>query len=150
MFLLNNIRDRDYRKHYPNINNVIFDISEQQLLNARNSDWGKLRKGSIACVVKSTKKVATFFVVDSVIKTGIKDDSLGELSVVIGSVVAKLSPSKDMTGLLNSYKVTHNYLPNNKFSIGFNIASIGDSLNNLSVKARNGNTTIGLLSEQSS
>jgi len=146
MFLLNNIRDRDYRKDYPNINNVIFDISEKQLSNEKNSDWYKLKKGSIACVVKSTRKVATFFVVESVIKTGINDDSLGELNVVTGRVVAKLSPSKDMTGLLNSYKVSHIYLPNNKFSIGFNIASIGDGLNNLSVKAKTGNTTIGLLS----
>ncbi len=65
MYLLNNIHDRDYRKEYPDIRNVIFDISEKQLKSPKNNDWNNLLEGEIVCVVKSSRKISIFFIVES-------------------------------------------------------------------------------------
>lgn len=57
MFLLNNIHDRDYKSIYPNIKNVIFDLSDDQLRNKKNSSWKRIHKGAIVCVVKRLRNV---------------------------------------------------------------------------------------------
>ena len=54
MFLLNNIYDRPYADIYPDIRNVVFDISDAQLKNAKNQDWHKIGTGSLVCVVNSS------------------------------------------------------------------------------------------------
>jgi hypothetical protein len=57
MFLLNNIHERVYAKIYPDIRHVAFDISDSQIDNAKNQDWTDIEKGSIVCVVNSTRKI---------------------------------------------------------------------------------------------
>ena len=56
MFILSNINDRNYRKEYPDINHVVFDITEKQLKNLKNNDWNDISEGSIVCVVQDSRK----------------------------------------------------------------------------------------------
>ena len=143
MYILNNIHNRNYNKEYQDINNVIFDISEKQLTNVKNKDWNDISKGNVVCIVKSSKKISTFFVVDSNIATGIVSPEDGETYVLTGHVIAKLQYDESIFSLFNKHGVSHPYLPNNKFSIGCIVANIGNSLDNLSVKIFSGVATLG-------
>jgi hypothetical protein len=144
MFLLNNIHDRPYSRIYPQIKEVVFDISENQLKNVKNSDWHKITKGSIVCIVNSSRKISTFYLIEANTKTDVVDES-GNQHVITGVVIAKLQEDKGMTALLNEYRVKHAYLPGNKFSVGFNVADLGDALDALALKTKKGNTTLGEL-----
>lgn len=138
MYILNNIHDRNYRSIYKEIENVIFDISEKQISNTKNSAWNEISVGSIVCVVRSSRKISTFFRVKSKYGIGDTDPDYGETYVLTGEVIAKLTKEADMTTLLNKYDVTHPYLPDNKFSIGFNVANLGNSLDKLAVGVKGG------------
>ena len=145
MFLLSNIRERKYRKLYPDMPNVIFDISDAQLKNKKNSDWQFLAPGTIVCVVQKTRKLSTFFRVDEKFKTDLSTPTGGALHVVTGSVAGKLDPSQNMTALLNKHGVSNPYLPNNQFSIGFNLADLGDALSDLQLDTPEGQMSMGEL-----
>jgi len=142
MFILNNIHDRKYRGIYPEIKNVIFDISEKQIKNKKNSAWLELLSGHIVCVVTSSRKISTLFRVSGVEGLGDHDEEGGETFVLKGMVVGKLNKEQKMESLLNQFKVEHHYLPNNKFSIGFNVANLGNALDPLSIKTKNGEMTV--------
>ncbi len=137
MFILSNIHDRPYRSVYPNINNVIFDISDKQLDNAKNRDWKSITKESIVCVVRSSRRISTFFQVEENIRTNNSSED-GYAHVLIGKVIAKILKDEEMDSLLNRFNIHHPYLPNNKFSIGFNVADLGDQLGQLIVKSKDG------------
>ncbi|MDX2321015.1 MAG: hypothetical protein QNK26_10525 [Moritella sp.] len=147
MFLLNNIHNRNYKKCYPTESDVIFDISEKQLGNVKNTAWKELREGSIVCVVTSTRKVSTFCKVTAIKGLGDKDPDSGETFLLFGVVIAKLMPESNMGLLLSKFSVKHQYLPNNKFSIGFNVAELGSALDPLEVKTRRGIKSISELKE---
>jgi hypothetical protein len=144
MFLLNNIHDRNYDRVFPGLRNVRFDLSEVQISNAKNSDWQKITPGSIACVVNSTRKISTFYLIESREPTNEVEDS-SRLHVITGVVVGKLPDEPEMTTLLNRYAVRHPELPNNQFSIGFNVADLGDQLDKLKVTAHGQVLTLGEL-----
>ncbi|MBZ2169462.1 hypothetical protein [Marinobacter sp. F4216] len=145
MFLLNNIHDRDYKKVYPNISGVIFDLSDSQIANARNSEWHDIKPGAIVCVLRSSRKMSTFFRVSSIRKTEVTDDAGGYQHVLIGDIIGKLPKDIKMTDLLNTRKVNHPYLPDNKLSIGFNVANLGDALSELKIKIKNGTCNLSEL-----
>ena len=145
MFLLNNIHDRDYRTIYSELDNVIFDMSDAQLSNSRNGAWHDIAQGSIICVVRSSRKISTFFRVEALRRTEVTDDNGNYQNVIIGPVVAKLPSALDMTCLLNKCKVKHPHLPDNKMSIGFNVADLGDSLGELEVITKEGSCNLSLL-----
>jgi len=147
MFLLNNIHDRNYKKCYPTESDVIFDISEKQLGNVKNTAWNELREGCIVCVVTSTRRVSTFCKVTAIKGLGDKDSDCGETFLLFGVVIAKLMPESNMGLLFSKFNVKHQYLPNNKFSIGFNVADLGEALDPLKVKTRRGIKTIIELKE---
>ena len=69
----------------------------------------------------------------------------GHQHVITGSVIAKLPEETGMTALLNRYRVSHPYLPSNKFSVGFNVADLGNALDALPVKGRKGLVPLGEL-----
>lgn len=150
MFLLNNIHDRDYRSIYPNIQNVIFDLSDDQLRNAKNSDWRRIHEGVIVCVIKRLENkesvnINTFYRVQRKFKTDVPDESGNLQYVIVGPVVAKLKPEEDMTTVLNRFQVSNKHLPGNKFSRGFNVADLGGQLAALQVTDGSRETTIGEL-----
>lgn len=147
MFILNNIHDRSYQDVYPEINDVIFDISEKQLSNIKNSSWNEISKGSIVCVVKNTRKLSTIFRVISKYSLNDSDPQYGESHVLIGEAVAKLEKDTDMEILFNKYNIENKYLPNNQFSIGFNVANLGSSLDQVLVKTKKGSSNIAQLKE---
>lgn len=138
MFILSNIHDRNYKDIYPDIENVIYDISDKQLNNEKNKDWKKISIGSIVCVIKSSRKISTFYKVDKNTKTNIHDPVDGYAHVLIGKVIGKTIKDEDMEFLLNRFDVNHPYLPSNKFSIGFNVADIGGKLGDLAIKTKDG------------
>lgn len=150
MFLLNNTHDRNYKKCYPTESDVVFDISAKQLNCAKNAAWHQLQAGSIVCVVTSTRKVSTFCKVTAIKglgDSGADDNSdsksrqgtdCGEMFLLYGVVIAKLMPESNMGLLLSKYSVEHQYLPNHKFSIGFNVADLGTAFDPLKVKTRLG------------
>ena len=90
MYIFNNIHDRDYKSEYPEETKVIFDISEKQIGNAKNSDWSSLTSGDIACVVTSSRKISTFFKVTEIKGLGDSHPTDGETFILRGEVVAKL------------------------------------------------------------
>jgi hypothetical protein len=145
MFLLNNIHDRRYAEIYQGTRHVAFDLSESQIQHAKNGDWANIAKGSIVCVVNSTRKISTFCRVDEKRASGVVDESGTILYVIIGSVIGRLPDDIDMTTLLNKYDISHRYLPQNVFSIGFNVASLGEALDDLSLKTKNGMKTLAEL-----
>ncbi len=138
MYIFNNIHDRDYKSEYPEETKVIFDISEKQIGNAKNSDWSSLTSGDIACVVTSSRKISTFFKVTEIKGLGDSHPTDGETFILRGEVVAKLPKEDDMQKILTKFKVQHKYLPKNQFSIGFNVANLGRLLDGLGVKTREG------------
>src|SRR5579859_1502 len=135
MFLLNNIHDRSYSTIYRSIPQVMFDISDAQLKNAKNREWSEITEGSIACVVNSSRKISTFYYIEANKRADAVDES-DNLHVLTGPVIGKLPDDTDMTTLLNRYRVSHRYLPRNVFSVGFNVANLKDSLDALSIKTR--------------
>jgi hypothetical protein len=143
MYILNNIHDRQYRNEHPDISNVVFDISEKQIKNVKNSDWNTIKEGSIVCVIKSSRKISTFFVVDSLTNTATADQKHGEIQVLTGRVIAKLASDENMTTVLNRHGVTHPHLPKNKFGAGLCVANIGNGLDDLPVKIAGGETNLG-------
>ncbi|MBA4077342.1 MAG: hypothetical protein C0508_20095 [Cyanobacteria bacterium PR.023] len=145
MFLLNNIHNRSYRDIYPTISNVVFDISDSQLKSSKNRDWHKIGAGNIVCVVTSSRKISTFYLIEDSFESDIFDPTEGKQHVITGKVVAKLVPASDMTLLFDQYGVVHCWLPNNKFSIGFNVADLGGSLDALSLTRKMDNVTLGQL-----
>jgi hypothetical protein len=142
MYILNNINDRNYKSEYKDIRNVIFDISEKQLENNKNKDWFDITHGNIVCVIKSSRKICTFYIVEENKKTKIIDPIYGATHVITGKVIAKTLKEEDMSSILNRLGVSHPYLPNNKFSIGFNVAYVGEQMNELPVKTKNGQETL--------
>jgi len=138
MYLLSNVQDRNYWEEYPEIENVIFDITDKDLTNRRHKDWNSINQGSIVCVILSTKKVSTFYRVNEVIKTEKEDDENGRFHVLTGEVVAKYDDRDDVTQLLNKMDVKHTNLPKNKIGISFKIADIGEGLNDIVVKTAGG------------
>lgn len=147
MFLLNNIHDKNYKKCYPTESDVIFDISEKQLGSAKNAAWNELKEGSIVCVVTSTRRVSTFCRVTAIKSVEEIDSDGGEMFALFGVVIAKLMPESNMGLLLSKFSVKHQYLPSNKFSVGFHVADLGTALDPLKVKTRSGTKTISELKE---
>lgn len=145
MFLLNNIHNRDYDSVYGQIERVRFDLSDAQLRNAKNSDWDLIHEGAIVCVVTSSMKMSTFCRVERKFKTDVPDENGSLQHVIVGPVVAKLKPEDDLTTVLNRFHVSNKYLPGNKFSIGFNVADLGDQLASLGVWDGDRTITIGEL-----
>ncbi|MFT5807908.1 MAG: hypothetical protein ACI9LG_002208 [Moritella dasanensis] len=143
MFLLSNIHNKNYKKSYPTESEVIFDISAKQLGNIKNAAWKELQEGSIVCVVTSTKKVSTFCKVTAIKGLGDGDSDGGETFLLFGVVIAKLMPESNMGLMLSKFSVKHQYLPNNKFSIGFNVADLGTALDTLQVRTRRGSESVG-------
>jgi len=148
MFLLSNIKNRDHKKVYPKESDVIFDISENKLKNTKNAAWNELQTGSLVCVVKSTRKISTFYTVTEIKGLGDSDSEQGETFVLSGVIAAKLVPEFDMRLLFDKLGVVHKSLPSNKFSSGFNIADLGIALDSLEVKTASGPKTIGTLKEE--
>lgn len=142
MFILNNINDRNYKVIYKDINNVIFDISQKQLENTKNKDWFDITQGDIVCIVKSSRKICTFYIVDENKKTDIFEPKDGASHIITGKVIAKTLKEEEMSSILNRLGVEHPYLPNNKFSIGFNVANLHNQMNDLPVKTKDGQTTL--------
>ncbi|BCE00011.1 hypothetical protein [Marinicellulosiphila megalodicopiae] len=145
MFLLSNIKDRDYKKLYPTERGVIFDITDKQLKNAKNIAWNDLKEGSIICVVTSTRNVSTFFRVTEVKGAGDATEEAGESFILKGDIVGKLASETSMGALLSRFKVEHKFLPKNKFSIGFNVADLGDALDKLKIRTREESLTVAEL-----
>lgn len=143
MFLLNNVHNRDYDSVYANIARVRFDLSDDQLRNARNSDWGRIHEGAIVCVVTRSMKMSTICRVEQKFKTDVPDDNGSLQHVITGPVVAKLKPEEDMTAVFNRLHVSNKYLRDSKFSIGFNVADLGEQLAALKVWDGSCWTTIG-------
>jgi hypothetical protein len=142
MFILCNVHDRNYRAIYPDIPNVIFDISDAQLGNAKNDAWHAIVPGNIVCVVKSSRRISSFYRVEAKRKTEVKAEADGFRHVITGKVIGKLPQDQDMTFWLNKHKVTSQYLPANKFSIGFNVANLGDTLDSVELVTKNGQHTV--------
>ena len=117
MFLLSNIHDRRYATIYPELKNVVFDISDAQLSNSQNKDWHDIGNGSIVCVVNGTRMISTFYRIEENLKTDIVDEN-GHQHVIRGSVVAKLNKDEEMRRFLNNAGVKHPCLPRNMFGTG--------------------------------
>lgn len=145
MFIFNNIYDRNYKKIYESENDVIFDITEKQLNNAKNCEWGEITVGDIACVVGVSRKVSTFYVITEVKGLGDNDEEYGQTFLLRGELIAKSLKDQDMTTLLQKFDVKHKYLPNNQFSIGFNVGNLRDALGSLEVKTRSGVVSLSSL-----
>lgn len=145
MFLLCNVHDRDYRAVYLDIPSEIFDISDTQLSNVKNAAWATIGPGAIVCVVTSSRRISTFYRVEARFKTEVKDEAGNFQYVITGSVVGKLPHDQDMTLLLNKHNVANPYLPGNKFSIGFNVADLGNALDSVELNTNAGRRTVGEL-----
>ncbi|NCB80334.1 MAG: hypothetical protein EOM41_10450 [Bacilli bacterium] len=149
MFILNNIHNRDYKQVYKDIhskyNKILFDINDFQLKNKKNSDWLKIKPNDIVCVITSSRKISTICKVTSKEITTFNRGEKGFEHVLVGDVIAKLDPPQDMTTIFNKFNVKHEYLNDNKFSQGFNVADIGTFLDNLSVNSSKGVVKLGEL-----
>mgnify|MGYP001816164750 FL=1 len=140
MFLINNMNDRDHRNIYPadaGESPAIFDLSEKQIASAVNEDWQDLKPGDIVTIITSSKKLSSFYVVKEILDSGVEDED-GKAYIIRGYLIAKSVDEMDFTYILNQHGVSHKRLPDNKFSIGFNIANLGNQLDELPVKTRNG------------
>jgi hypothetical protein len=142
MFILNNMHDRKYGEFYKDIKKVIFDISEKQIENKINQDWNLITEGSVVCVLASSRKISTFYRVENKFKTSIVDQKRGNLNVIVGSVIAKLQNEREMTPLLNKYKVLHGKLPGNKLKIAVNVINLENLLGELNLKTASGFCTL--------
>ena len=142
MFLLNNIHDRPYATIYPDLKDVVFDISDTQLTNAKNKEWQAIQKDSIVCVVNGTRMISTFYRIEENLKTDVVDEN-GHQHVIRGAVVAKLPKDENMRKFLNNAGVKHPCLPRNNFSNGINIANLREALDSLVVKTKKGVASLG-------
>lgn len=146
MFLLNNAHDRAYATIYPELKNVVFDISDAQLSNARNKDWHAIANGSIVCVVNGTRMVSTFYRIEENLKTDVVDEN-GHQHVIRGTVVAKLNKDEKMQRFLEQAGVKHSSLPRNNFCVGTHIANLGDALDSLVLRTKKGSASLGELKQ---
>lgn len=142
MFLLSNLHDRPYATLYPDLKNVVFDISDAELSNAKNKDWHAIVNGSIVCVVNGTRMISTFYRIEENLKTDVVDEN-GHQHVIRGSVVAKLPKDEEMRRFLNNAGVKHPSLPRNRFGVGSNIANLNDALDSLVVRTKKGSASLG-------
>lgn len=132
MFFFNNIHDRPYDEIYTTHSNqskVIFDLSVDQINNAKNKDWSAIEVGDLCCVINSCRKFSNIYVVREKGHSGIAEDY-----IIRGDLVAKVVGDPEFTSLFNRHKVTHKRLPKNMLSKGFNVANLEEQLNGLSVK----------------
>lgn len=147
MFLLNNIHDRNYKEVYnglhPLNNKIVFDINDFQLKSKKNEDWLKIKSGNIVCVIKSSRKISTFYRIALKEVTNLDEGEKGFEHVIVGDVIAKLETPQDMTTLLNKFGIRHKYLNENKFSNGFNVVDLGSDLDELIVISNKGITKLG-------
>ena len=146
MFLLSNINDRSYGTIYPDLKNVVFDISDAQLSNTKNKAWHDIGNGSIVCIVNGTRMISTFYRVEENLKTDVVDEN-GHQHVIRGSVVAKLPKDEEMRRFLNNAGIKHPSLPRNRFSTGSNIANLNDALDSLVVRTKKGSASLGDLKQ---
>jgi hypothetical protein len=144
MFLLNNTHDRPYATIYPDLKDVVFDISDTQLANAKNKDWQAIQKDSIVCVVNGTRMISTFYRVEENLKSDVVGEN-GHQHVIRGTVIAKLPKDEEMRKFLSNAGVKHPSLPRSMFSVGVNIANLNDALDSLVVKTKKGTTSLGEL-----
>ena len=145
MFLINNMHDRDHRHIYPTDagqSPAIFDMSEKQIASAVNEDWKDLKPGDIVTIITSSKKLSSFSVVKEMLDSGMEDED-GKAYIIRGDLIAKSVDEMDFTYILNQHGVSHTRLPDNKFSIGFNIANLGNQLDELPVKTRDAQVKLG-------
>jgi hypothetical protein len=142
MFLLNNIRDRSYATIYPDLKNVVFDISDTQLNNVKNKVWQDIQKDSIVCVVNGTRMISTFYRIEENLKTDVVDEN-GHQHVIRGTVVAKLPKDEEMRKFLSNAGIKHPSLPRSMFSVGVNVANLHDALDSLVVKTKKGVASLG-------
>lgn len=145
MFLINNMHDRNYRNLFPadpGQSPAIFDLSEKQIANAINEDWKDLKPGDMITIITSSKKLSSYFVVREILDSGMEDED-GKTFINRGDLIAKSVNEMDLTYLLNQYGVSHKRLPKHRFSIGFNIANLGNQLDELPVKTRTGQVKLG-------
>jgi len=145
MFLINNKHDRNHKKLFPANNRqspAIFDMSEKQISNAINSDWYDLKVGSIVAIITKSNKLSSFYAVNEILDSGMEDED-GKTFILRGELIAKSVDERDFTYILNKHNVSHKRLPGNKFSIGFNLANLGNQLDEHLVKTRNGNIKLG-------
>jgi len=136
MFLLSNIHGRNHREIYQHLDGEgtpIFDISQKQLGLPVNADWCQLKAGDLVCVVSSSHKMSTVYLVGSV-EAADHNEEQGDIFVVKGEVVAKFPQERAYTQTLDRYGVVHARLKNNKFSVGFNVANLGDQLDEAEVR----------------
>jgi hypothetical protein len=142
MFLLSNIHDRAYATIYPDLKNVVFDISDAQLNNAKNKDWHAIGKDSIVCVVNGTRMISTFYRIEENLKTDIVGEN-GHQHVIRGTVVAKLPKDEEMRRFLSSAGVKHPSLPRSMFSVGVHVANLSDALDSLVLRTKKGTASLG-------
>lgn len=151
MFLLCNVHDRNYAEVYRDSDvsdirtDIRFDISDAQLRNIKNAAWEEIEPGAIICVVKSSRKISTFCRVEEKLTTDVSDDEGGFQNIVTGAVIAKLKPAQDMSSWLTQSGVKHKYMPSNKFSVGFNVANLGNSADAAILHTHSGRSTLGEL-----
>jgi len=146
MYILSNIQNRNYREIYPDIEDVIFDITDTELKNKRNKDWHGIKEGSLVCVILASKKVSTFYKVNAIMDVSLLDEENGNSHILTGEVVAKSSDREDVTMLLQKFSVQHQSLPNNKIGAGFKVADISGSLDELEITTADGEIkALGLL-----
>ncbi|MGK0271262.1 MAG: hypothetical protein ACI88H_001919 [Cocleimonas sp.] len=143
MIIFNNLKNRDYKLIFSNQDNVIFDLSDKQILHGNNKAWADVKVGGLACVISSSRKVSTIYQITEVNEYGEIPEEEGVISVVVGKVIAKPIKEMDMTALFNKHGVTHDKLPNNSFSMAFNLANIGNQLDQLEVRTSSGACLLG-------
>jgi hypothetical protein len=142
MFLLSNIHNKPYATLYPDLKNVVFDMSDTQLSNVKNKDWHDIGKGSIVCIVNSTRMISTFYRIEENIKTDVVNED-GHQHVIRGTVIAKLPQDVEMRKFLNNAGVKHPNLPRNMFGNGFNVANLNEALDSVVLKTKKGAASIG-------
>lgn len=142
MFLLSNIHNRSYATIYPDLKNVVFDISDSQLSHAKNKAWHDIGVGSIVCVVNGTRMISTFYRIEENLKTDVIDEN-GHQHVIRGSVVAKLPKDEEMRRFLTNAGIKHPSLPRNMFSSGSSIANLNDALDSIVIKTKKGAASLG-------
>ena len=147
MFLLNNIRGRNHREIYETSSEQsapIFDMTEKQINLSVNTDWNQIREDDLVCIVSSTQKMNTVYKIDLIERVEQNQED-GNIFVVRGHVVAKFPDELRYTGMLNKYGVEHEKLKKNKFSIGFNVANLGDQMDSALIKSKHDAETLGEL-----
>jgi hypothetical protein len=136
MYILSNIHDRQHGLIYEKQSGqspAIFDLSDRQIADARNSDWNDIKIGDLVCVITSNRTFTTVYVVREKLDSGIKDDD-GRAFIIRGDIVGRAIDERNYTFMLNKYEVQHIRLPNNQFCNGFNVANLGTKIDALEVR----------------